>query len=127
RWDVDSYYHPDRERPGKVCTRSGGFLDQIDQFDADFFGISPREASRIDPQQRLLLEVAWEALEDAGQVAEQLAGTETGVFIGITASEYGWVQLGDPDRIDAYWSTGNALSIAANRLSYFFNLRGPSM
>src|SRR4051812_22502537 len=74
RWDVDEYYHPDRTRPGKICTRYGGFLERIDLFDAEFFGISPREASRIDPQQRLLLEVAWEALEDAGIDPNRLAG-----------------------------------------------------
>src|SRR5580693_5647399 len=110
-----------------AATHWGGFLDQVDQFDPQFFGISPREAARMDPQQRLLLEVAWEALEDAGQVPEQLAGSRTGVFIGISTYDYGHFQLGQPDRIDAYTGTGSALSIAANRLSYFYDFRGPSM
>src|SRR5713101_4378618 len=82
---------------------------------------------RMSPQQRLLLEVAWEALEDGGQVRERLAGTQTGVFIGISNNDYGRIQLNDPYRIDAYAGTGNALSIAANRLSYLFDFRGPSI
>ena len=110
-----------------MSTRWGGFLEQVDQFDPHFFGISPREAARMDPQQRLLLEVAWEALEDAGQVRERLAGTQTGVFIGISNNDYGRIQLNDPHRIDAYAGTGNALSIAANRISYLFDFRGPSI
>ncbi|HZC93007.1 MAG TPA: beta-ketoacyl synthase N-terminal-like domain-containing protein, partial [Mycobacterium sp.] len=105
----------------------GGFLEQVDQFDAKFFNISPREAARIDPQQRLLLEVAWEALEDAGQVTERLAGSPTGVFVGVSTYDYGSLQFSRPDLIDAYSGTGGALSIAANRLSYALDLRGPSM
>jgi acyl transferase domain-containing protein len=99
----------------------------VDQFDPHFFGISPREAARMDPQQRLLLEVALEALEDAGQVRERLAGTATGVFIGISNNDYGRMQFSDPSLIDAYAGTGNALSIAANRLSYLNDFRGPSI
>ena len=110
-----------------MVTRWGGFIEQVDQFDAHFFGISPREAARMDPQQRLLLEVAWEALEDAGQVRETLAGTATGVFIGISNNDYGRIQFADLERIDAYAGTGNALSIAANRISYVFDFRGPSI
>ncbi len=117
RWDPDA--------SGTATARWGGFLDQVDQFDPQFFGISPQEAARMDPQQRLLLEVAWEALEDAGQVPDRLAGSRTGVFIGISTNDYGNLQLGQPALIDAY--TGNALSIAANRLSYIFDFRGPSM
>lgn len=137
RWDVDRFYDPRPMTPdraklnddhgGKMNTRWGGFLSKVDQFDARFFAISSREAQSMDPQQRLLLEVAWETLEDAGVVPKRLAGTQTGVFIGITSSEYGWLQLGDPKQINPYWSTGNALSIAANRLSYFFDFQGPSM
>jgi phthiocerol/phenolphthiocerol synthesis type-I polyketide synthase C len=119
RWDADA--------SGNATTRWGGFLDQVDQFDPQFFGISPRESARMDPQQRLLLEVAWEALEDAGQVPERLAGGPTGVFIGISTNDYGNLQLGQPALIDAYTGTGNALSIAANRLSYIHDFRGPSM
>jgi amino acid adenylation domain-containing protein len=127
RFDLNVLYDPDPTTPGTINTRWGGFLEQVDQFDCHFFGISPREAARMDPQQRLLLEVAWEALEDAGQALERLAGTSTGVFIGIATNDYGRIQLGDPTLIDAYAGTGNALSIAANRLSYVFDFRGPSL
>ena len=99
----------------------------MDRFDPQFFGISPREAARMDPQQRLLLEVTWEALEDAGQVAEKLAGSQTGVFVGISNNDYGRIQFSDFSRIDAYAGTGNALSIAANRISYLLDFRGPSI
>ncbi|HYB36738.1 MAG TPA: SDR family NAD(P)-dependent oxidoreductase [Mycobacterium sp.] len=127
RWDADAFYDPDGTVPGTATTRWGGFLDQVDQFDPEFFGVSPREAARMDPQQRLLLEVAWEALEDAGQVPERLAGSRTGVFIGISNSDYGHLHLDQPAQIDAYSGTGNAFSIAANRLSYVHDFRGPSM
>jgi acyl transferase domain-containing protein/acyl-CoA synthetase (AMP-forming)/AMP-acid ligase II/acyl carrier protein len=129
RWDSRAFYSADAvPPPGKMNTRWGGFLDQVDQFDAAFFGIAPREATHMDPQQRLLLEVAWEALEDAGQVPARLAGTQAGVFIGLATSEYSTMQLNQPGgRVDAYASTGGAMSIAANRLSYFFDFRGPSM
>jgi acyl transferase domain-containing protein/NADPH:quinone reductase-like Zn-dependent oxidoreductase/SAM-dependent methyltransferase/acyl carrier protein len=127
RWDTNAYYHPDPNRPGKMYTRAGGYLRNIDLFDAGFFGISPREARRMDPQHRLLLEMAWEALEDAGQVPERLAGTDTSVFIGISSGDYGQMQLDDPETMNAYSNVGNAASIAANRLSHFFDLRGPSM
>jgi FkbH-like protein len=127
RWDINSFYHPELETPGKMSTRWGAFLDQVDQFDPNFFGISPREAERMDPQQRILLEVAWEALENAGIVPSQLAGSETGVFIGISNNDYSRIQFENPTRIDAYAGTGNAFSIAANRLSYLLDLRGPSL
>ncbi|MBI3796469.1 MAG: acyltransferase domain-containing protein [Deltaproteobacteria bacterium] len=127
RFDLGVFYDPDPAVPGTINTRWGGFLEQVDQFDPHFFGISPREAVHMDPQQRLLLEVAWEALEDAGQALERLAGTSTGVFIGIATNDYGRIQLSDPKLIDAYAGTGNAFSIAANRLSYVFDFRGPSL
>jgi acyl transferase domain-containing protein/thioesterase domain-containing protein/acyl carrier protein len=127
RWNVDTFYNPDTAKPGKIRTRWGGFIEQIDQFDAQFFGISPREAVRIDPQQRLLLEVAWEALEDGGQVPERLAGSSTGVFIGIYTSDYHDIQLCDRNSIDAYANLGSFYCIAANRISYLLNLNGPSM
>lgn len=127
RWDWKEYYHTDRDRPGKIVTKFGGFLDRIDLFDAGFFGISPREAARVDPQQRLLLEVAWEALEDAAQNPDRLAGSRTGVFVGISARDYGDMQLRDMTSINAYTGTGGDLSIAANRVSYFFDFHGPSV
>lgn len=126
RWDVDEF-HSETPDPGKVTTRFGGFLDHVDLFDPHFFGISPREAARMDPQQRLLLEVSWEALENAFIPPPSLAGTRTGVFVGISSSDYSRLQFDDPEKIDAYAGTGNAHSIAANRLSYVFDLRGPSM
>ena len=88
RWNLDSYYDPNPDTPGKIYTRFGGFLEEVDQFDPKFFGISPREAANIDPQQRLLLEVSWEALENASLIPESLVGSQTGVFIGITTNDY---------------------------------------
>lgn len=104
-----------------------GLLERVDLFDAGFFGITPREAVRMDPQQRLLLGVAWDALEDGGIVPAALAGTRTGVFVGISFSEHGAMHLHDPAFADGYAGTGNALSVAANRISYLLDLRGPSM
>jgi acyl transferase domain-containing protein/acyl carrier protein len=127
RFNLNEVYDPDPAVPGKINTRWGGFVDQVDQFDPQFFGISPREAARMDPQQRLLQEVTWEALEDAGQPPEKLAGSKTGVFVGISNNDYGRFQFSDLERIDAYAGTGNALSIAANRISYLFDFRGPSL
>ena len=127
RWDVSSVYSPDASTPATMNTRWGGFLEDVDAFDPLFFGISPREAVRMDPQQRLLLEVAWEALERAGQAPSSLQGSRTGVFVGISTSDYAQRQFGNRALLDAYAGTGNAHSIAANRLSYVLGLRGPSM
>jgi myxalamid-type polyketide synthase MxaD len=127
RWPVDDYYDPNPAMAGKINSRYGAFLDQVDQFDAAFFGISPREAVRMDPQQRLFLEVAWEALEDAGQSQTMLAGSNTGVFAGVYQGDYSWFQFDDVDRIDAYVASGMSHAIVANRLSYLFDLKGPSL
>ena len=88
RWESGEWFDPDPERPGTTTTRWGGFLDGIDRFDAAFFAISPREAAAVDPQQRLLLEVAWEALEHAAIAPDRLAGSRTGVWVGINSDEY---------------------------------------
>ncbi len=127
RWDVEEFLTSDPTTPGRGASRWGGFVEGIDQFDPQFFGISPREAAQMDPQQRLLAEVMWEALEDAGIPAERLAGSDTGVFVGITNGDYGHLAFQDLRKVDAYTGIGNAFSIAANRLSYLWDLRGPSM
>jgi thioester reductase-like protein len=127
RWDVDQFYDPEPGKPEKMSTRWGGFLDQVDSFDPAFFGISPREAERMDPQQRLVMEVAWEALENAGIAPDSLSGSQAGVFIGIGNYDYCRLLAKDLSQVGAYDGTGNTLSIAANRLSYTLNLRGPSV
>ncbi len=127
RWDLSRLYDEDPDAPGKMTTRFGGFLEDVDRFDAEFFGISPREAASMDPQQRLLLEVAWQAIEDAGHSPASLAGTRTGVYLGIANGDYGRALFADPEAIDAYVSTGNAYSVAAGRISYFLGLLGPAV
>ncbi|WP_329171715.1 SDR family NAD(P)-dependent oxidoreductase [Streptomyces sp. NBC_01477] len=127
RWDIEQYTSDDPAAAGRTNSRWGGFLDGVDRFDAAFFGIAQQEAARMDPQQRLLAEVAFEALENAGVPTDRLAGSPTGVFVGISTFDYATGQLRDLDAIDPYTGTGSALSIAANRLSYLLDLRGPSM
>ncbi len=129
RWNVDELYDPTGETPGKMSVKWGGFVDDVDQFDPLFFGITPREAARMDPQQRLLLEVAWEAIEHAGVPPDQIGGSKTGVFIGIGGTDYSKIPSQFEnyyEYIDAHVGTGNALSIAANRISYIFDFKGPS-
>ncbi|WP_394838007.1 amino acid adenylation domain-containing protein [Pendulispora rubella] len=127
RWDVDALYDADPDAVGKMVARRGGFLDDVGHFDAEFFGISPREAEAMDPRHRLLLETAWEALERAGIVPEQLRGTQTGVFVGLMSSnDYLPAQLGLED-LDGYIGTGNTGSVASGRLSYVLGTHGPSM
>ncbi|MFE7559172.1 type I polyketide synthase [Kitasatospora sp. NPDC057500] len=127
RWDVDAFYDERPRTPGRHSTRWGGFLDRIDRFDHEFFGISRREAVSMDPQQRLVLEVAWEALEDAGQAPHALAGSRTGVFLGICSNDYAGLLFREPADITAHAGTGVAHSIASGRLSYLLDLRGPSV
>ena len=125
RWDLEAY---NRLVPDLQVAWYGGFLDEIDGFDPTFFGISPREASSLDPQQRLVLEVGWEALESAGLPPEKLAGSSTGVFIGVTTNDYAQLlRAGGPAQMDAYAATGGALNAAAGRLAYLLDLRGPSL
>lgn len=128
RWAVDDYYDPDPDAPGKMSSRWGGFLADVDRFDPHFFGIAPREAQRMDPQQRLLLEVAWEALEHAGVNADRVAESRASVFVGMSAVDYVQVMR---DRglgaFDAYTASGGAHSIASGRLSYLLGARGPSV
>lgn len=129
RWNKNRFYDSEPGIPGKTIAKEGGFIDGIDQFDPQFFGISPREAPYIDPQQRLLLETAWEAMEDAGIVLDQENGTNIGVFAGVSHTDYQSIQGSGNDRslISPHSPTGNAHSIAANRISYCFNLQGPSI
>jgi acyl transferase domain-containing protein len=127
RWDADAFYDPDPDAPGRMNTRWGGFLDRPHWFDREFFKLGAWEASRMDPQQRLLLELAWEALEDAGQAADRLAGGPVGVFVGLTNFDYLREALRDPAGVDSYALAGGGLALAANRLSYHFDFCGPSV
>lgn len=127
RWPTDVLQHPSRGEPGRSVNFAAGILEEADLFDAAFFNISPREASWMDPQQRLLLEMAHEAMEDAGLPDTLYRGCDCGVFIGISGMDYGQNALDDLSSITAHSMTGNTLSIAANRISYAFDLHGPSL
>jgi acyl transferase domain-containing protein len=125
RWDVDAFYDPNPDAPGKMYMRQGGFLDNVDAFDPLFFGISPREAITLDPQQRLLLEVSWEAIENAGIAASELTNTPGGVFIGIFNINYKDIIRHSEQNHDSYVTTGNLYSTAVGRLAYTLGLQGP--
>lgn len=127
RWSLERFGHPRRGEPGRSYTWSAGVLDDIWGFDAAAFGISPREAEQMDPQQRLLLELVQEALDDGGIAASTLAGKDIGVFVGASALDHGNSKLFDIAAGDAYFATGNTLSLISNRVSYIYDLRGPSM
>jgi acyl transferase domain-containing protein/NADPH:quinone reductase-like Zn-dependent oxidoreductase/SAM-dependent methyltransferase/acyl carrier protein len=129
RWNVERFYDAEPGLAGKSIAKRGGFLDNIDQYDPQFFGISPREAPYVDPQQRLVLETAWEAIEDAGIVLDLEKGTDIGVYVGVSHTDYQVIQGTpfDSAGIGAHSSTGSAHSIAANRISYSLNLTGPSL
>ena len=126
RWDVDTYYHPDGVA-GSMNTRRAHFIDDVDAFDNDHFGIAPIEAAALDPQQRLLLQTSWRALEDAGTDPRSLAGTSTGVFVGMMSSEWTSLQMFDYPEVTAFRGAGSGYFMAANRISYHLNLTGPSM
>ena len=127
RWSTKFFYHPDRSEPGKSYTWAAGLINGVDLFEPSFFGVSPREAAQMDPQQRVLLELVWHAIEDAGIPASKIAGSTTGVYIGASTTDYSDLRLGDPASTDSYFMTGNTLSVFANRISYVFDLRGPSL
>ena len=130
RWHAARYHDPNPAKVGKIVTRRGGFLSEIDQFDPQFFGMSPREAHSLDPQQRLLLHATWEALEDAGIPADGLAGTDVGVFIGGFTLDYQLLQNQGRTsryRFKAHSATGMMMTMLANRISHAFDFRGPSM
>ncbi|MBL8164257.1 MAG: type I polyketide synthase [Anaerolineae bacterium] len=127
RFDLETYYDATPATPGKVMSRWGGYLDDIDRFDAAFFGIAPREADRLDPQQRLLLETAWEALEDAGQVPDSDSIRETGVFVGMWLNDFEARLFKNPAKVDFYMTTGSGRYSASGRLSYILGFQGPSV
>ena len=126
RWNADAYYHPDGVA-GSTNTRRAHFIDDVDAFDNDFFGIAPIEAAALDPQQRLLLQASWRALEDAGIDPRSLAGTPTGVFVGMMSSEWSNLQMLDFAGVSAFRGAGSGYFMAANRISYHLNFTGPSM
>ena len=127
RWAQEPYLHPRKNEPATSYTFAAGSIGDVSGFDAAFFGISPREAEQMDPQQRVLLEMTWEAFENAGIRPASLRGSRTGVFVGLSSIDYAYRRADDLGSIDASTMTGNASSIAANRISYVFDLRGPSM
>lgn len=127
RWDIDTVYDENPLAIGKMNTRCGGFLEDIERFDRNFFQLSIRETMRMDPAHRLLLECSWESFEDAGVVPASLEESNTGVFIGISGSDYAQLQFGDEAQADAYAGIGSALTNAASRISHFLNLRGPAL
>ena len=128
RWDNSLYFDAEQGKPGRICTHSGGYLDQIDQFDPKFFAISPKEANNIDPQQRLMLELAWEALEQANIDPHQLRGAKGSVYIGVSTVDYTREILELPDdALVNQMGTGAANSAISGRISYFLGLRGPCM
>lgn len=128
RWNRAAVYDPDVNAPGKIYSTKGGFIDNVDQFDAGFFNISPIEAMMMDPQQRITLEASWHALEDAGIPADSLAKTRTGVFVGMGQNDYAFLttrQLGDHN-VNAYYGLGNGHCFTPGRISYLLGLHGPS-
>lgn len=128
RFEIDEYYDPDPETPGKIYSRNGGFLDGIGEFDPEFFGISPREALWMDPQQRLMLEIAWEGLERAGYSPAALRGSRSGIFVGVAANEYSHLLSRDSvESIEAHFITGNALNAIAGRVAFVLGLEGPAV
>lgn len=130
RWNADKYHDPNPAKVGKMVTRRGGFLPEIDKFDPQFFGISPREANLLDPQQRLMLQTTWEALEDGGIPVDDLAGTDVGVFIGGFTLDYQLLQNQGRTsryRFKTHSATGMMMTMLANRISFTFDFRGPSM
>jgi acyl transferase domain-containing protein len=129
RLNLDRFYHPNGEHHGSTDVAGGAYLleDDYRAFDASFFNISPREAEGMDPQQRMLLESVYEALESAGYPLDRINGSKTSVHVGVMTADFPDIQLRDSETMAAYHATGTARSILSNRISYFFNLKGPSV
>jgi acyl transferase domain-containing protein len=127
RFNLDHFGHPRLQEKGRSYTWAAGVLEDIYGFDPLAFGISPREAPQLDPQQRILLQLTWEALEDSGIRPSSISGTEVGVYVGASLTEYAHGFIGDPAAGDSHFATGNSLAVIANRISYIFDLRGPSV
>ncbi|TLP42390.1 SDR family NAD(P)-dependent oxidoreductase [Cohaesibacter sp. CAU 1516] len=126
RFSVFRYLHPARGQPGKAYTFRAGVLDDVWGFDPVVFALSPREAMQMDPQQRLLLMLVWEALEEAGLPPSEIAGQNIGVFVGNSGSDHSNRFFFDPANSDSFMMTGNTMSLVSNRISYIFDLHGPS-
>ena len=126
RWSLEELFDPNPSAVGKINTRFGGFIENVDQFDASFFGIAPLEARLMDPQQRLGLELVWHALEDSGLRPSDLRGSKTGVFVGVTQNDYGVEQLsGNREEIRAFSGTGNGFCFTAGRIAFQYGFKGP--
>ena len=127
RFATEHWWHPRPGTLGRSYTWAADAVSDVDQFDPEFFGISPRDATQMAPQHRLLLELAWEALELSGQKPSSILGSNCGVYVGISATDYTQLSFDDPASGNAYSMSGNTLSTSANRISHFLNLHGPSM
>ncbi len=126
RWSQEGFLHPRLAEPGYSYSFQGGYIDDVFSFDPLVYGVSPREATQMDPQQRLLLDVASEALDDAGILPSSIAGADAGVYVGASSLDYGALFATDLAAVDSQFMTGNTLSIVSNRISYIFDLKGPS-
>ena len=126
RWDWKDFYGDPFKEVNKSNSKWGGFMKEVDKFDAPFFGISPREAQMMDPQQRIFLETVWKAIEDSGHKVSDLSGTRTGLFVGAATNDYLDVLRKMEVPLDAYSASGNSHSVLANRVSFLLNLHGPS-
>ncbi|MGJ8516215.1 type I polyketide synthase [Carnimonas bestiolae] len=127
RWDKQTFQHPDRKHPGTSVTFAAGSLGDISGFDAEFFGISPREAAQLDPQQRIMLELAWQTMEHAGIQPSALRGSDCGVYLGVASLDYSYRLAEDLALTDTTTATSNTMSLVSNRISYLFDLHGPSV
>src|ERR1700712_5361857 len=129
RWNLEEYFDPDPDVPGKMATRRAGLIEDVSGFDAAFFGVSTREAVFMDPQHRLLLETAWQAVEHSGTAPSALAGTRTGVFVGISTQDYLMLLTNEMriEDIEAYLGIGTSPAAGAGRISYRMGLLGPAV